>query len=544
MVTYLSNRVFFAVRETPAERNGWVIVVKDPNLFTTTLAVFNEWVQFSISPQLNDNGAGSITLDLDSPFWATTLTNGQPARFVRDNECLWEAYEDGILRFQWFGMTDDESFINDDLGRGVTISGPGVAEALKWGIILRPGFPAPIPANLAPDTSYSGDNANPAYYWGFSQKWPAMRMWWTLFKAANARGTCNWFNLQFTDTTDSAGAPWEYIPIVLTEEADAFQPQLGTTLRDFLDECTGQDDETNFAMWADWHVWPGFKLDVRKTIGSHREKEVIFFEGQTVTKNRTRVREEIRNVIIVRDVNGKESVAVDASSIAQWNRREKLEDGNKNVTDSTRRNAIASIYLQQQKDEQSQWEIEVPGDLPGHLPFHDYDIGDWIGIGSYNPDGTNQVDAYRCMAISVSVDITGYVTVQLTLQSVLESFQKDLKRQLTRIINNLNEVADDPLSNVTDGTNTTGGTGTTGDKSLLVKNPDGSYQWDSGFGSGGVRVFIQDTDPYKDASTGDFWYSPNGASPHPINSSPVYVPEQTPATIVAADKFRYKPIPT
>lgn len=532
MSTQTSNALFFAVRDSPALQNGWVVKVKDSagGTYTRTLAVFNEWVEFSIGPQINDSGAGSVTLDLDSPFWKTTLPNDEPANYLRAYECLWEAYEDGILRFQWVGENIEESFLNTTGTRAATISGPGTASMLEWGAVLRPGFPLPIPEGLDKEANegYSGTNNVPTYIWGFDQKWPAMRMWWTLYNAAKSRGCFTWFSLLFTETTDSGGAAWEYIPIVLTEEKDAFQPQLGVSVREFLDECTGQDTSKNFAMWADWFVWPGFKLDVRKTIGSHREHEVVFFEGNTITKSRSRLRSEIRNVIVVRDVKLNESVAADAASIAKWGRREAYSEATQNVTDAPRRNAMAGIYLEQRKDEKSQWTIEVPAQLPGRKPFIDYDIGDWIGISTFQPDGTSVVDAYRVMAITVQVDSNGYARVELTLQSILENRQKQLERELTRLTNNVNEVADDPLANVADPEDSDS-------SSTLVRNPDGSYNWDSGTGSG-YKVWLQTEDPGYKASIGDFWY---GADYTSDQTDLPYSPDDEPETELV-DKWEYK----
>lgn len=533
MPTLTSNSTFFTIRATPPLQGvGWTVKVLDPNDFSTVLAHVYDYISLTVGTELNNDGAGSIVLDAHTAFWQTKLANGRPAMDLRNQDYLWEAYEDGVLRVQWIGETVEETLLDDGETRGITISGPGAAHVLSWGIILRPGFPNAIPAGLKPDTSYSEDDASPSYYWGFKQKWPAMRMWWTLFQAAKKRGNFPWVTPLFSDILDSGGALWEYVPIVLTEAADAYQPQLGTTIRDFLDECTGQDVTKQFAMRAEWVMWPGFKLDVRKRIGSHRDQQVIFFEGNTLTKSRTRVRTDIRNVIIVRDVNGVESIAVSTESIKAWNRREKLEDRDPNVTDAARRNAIAQNYLDQQKDEQSEWVITVPYGETGRMPYVDYDLGDWIGIGGFDDNGVSKVDAYRVLAITVQVNEDGLTTVELTLQSKIQALLVQLQRQLSDIINNLNEIADDsnPNKDTTD-PSTGGGTTPSTDLDNLLDN--GAF--------GGVQVFIQTSDPGSAAKTGDFWYKTG--YDYSTDTTVDYVADH-PTTVIGKDGLKYKPIST
>lgn len=535
MATLRSNSLFFTVRDTPPLQNvGWTVRVLDPNDFSTVLAVVYEFISLTVGTELNNDGAGSITLNADTPFWTTRLANGAPALDLLDQAYLWEAWEDGVLRVQWVGETVEETILDDNETHGVVISGPGTGHVLTYGIILRPGWPNTIPAGLDPDTAWSGDDASPSYYWGFSQKWPAMRMWWNLFIAAKKRGNFPWVTPIFTETADSGGAAWEYIPIVLTEAKDAYQPQLGTTIRDFLDECTGQDPTKQFAMRAEWVMWPGFKLDVRKVIGVHREGQVIFFEGGLLSKSRTRVRTDVKNVIIVRDVNGRESNAVDAESVQTWNRREVLENRDGNVTDAGRRNAVAQNYLDQQKNEQSEWVITVPYGETGRMPFVDYNLGDWIGVGNYDPlGGPSTVDAYRVLAITINVDDTGKTTVELTLQTKLQALLLKLQQELTNITSNLNEVADNNDS-ASSGSGSAGtGIGSIGDIDYSDLNGNGAYS--------GIQVFIQSSDPGDKANPGDFWY--NTAYDPDTDFTDEYV-EDNPTIKIGQDGLQYKPIST
>jgi hypothetical protein len=241
---------------------------------------------------------------------------------------------------------------------------------------------------------------------------------------------------------------------------------------------------------------PGFKLDVRPVIGVHRESNVIFFESDTVLDNdRTRTREDLANVVIVRDSAGVMSIATDSASVNTWNRREEYVD-EANLVDKPRRDQVAQIMLAQRKAEKSQWTISVDPNSPSRRVFRDFDLGDWVGIHRFNPDLTATIDAYRVMAITVQVDQNGKETLELTLETKLDALVRKLQRQLTAIKFTNNNVK--------------------------VTLPDGGAApqplvWDPGTKSwvpgswpstppGGVQVFIQSTDPGSAAHTGDFWY--------------------------------------
>lgn len=506
-----SNSLFLQVRDVPPLDNvGWEVRVLDHHDLTTLVAIIPEWVELTVGPELSACGAGSITLDMDSPFWRTTLPNGAAAADLQEREYLWEAWEDGVRRFQFLGRNTEEHLLDDSETRTVTISGPGAAEVLRCGVILRPGFPAPLPAGLNPVTAVTADNTISTLGWEFPVDWPAMRMWHTLFKAAQSRGTFPWVMPMFTDTTDSGGQPWEYIPTIPTTPFEniptqGFRPTLGQDLLDFLNDATGQDYSKWFAERAEWVMWPGFNLDVRKVIGTHREDKVIFFEGAIQQKQRTRARDKIANVVCVRDVTGGESISTDPDSVFFWGRREQLLTRNENVTDAARRNALSQTYLEQNKDEKSQWVITVPYDDPGRQPFRDFNIGDWIGVSTYRPSVESTVDAYRVMAIVVNISADSLVpTVELTLQSKMEARERQLELRLTEIINKVDNTTNPPGSNIPTPPSVTTPVGLDPNGNWTLMPDLGAFT--GGGGSGGVKVFIQPNDPGSAASTGDFWY--------------------------------------
>jgi hypothetical protein len=488
----LSNEIFFAVRDVPTlPAAGWSVQVCDHTNFATVVAVVEEYIELSIGPELSAPGQGSITLDAQTPFWSSTLLNGRPATDLLAYEYLWEAFEDGVKRFQWLGTMVAEKLLEPTETRAITISGPGAAQVLTWGCVLPKYFPP------ASDADHAG-----SYYWQFPVTWSSMRIWLKLLRVCQSRGTLRWIQPLFTDTADSGHQPWEVVQTVATVAApeDGIRPEPGTNLLDLLNVHTGQDLTKQFAMRAEWYMWPGFRLDVRKVIGTARQDKVIFFEGGLNLKERTRVRDEIANYIVTLDQNGSSSFAVDTTSITHWNQREQLQNHNLNITDPARRTAIGRVFLEQRKDEKSQWVIHVPYDQPGRKVFTDYGIGDWIGISGFSAAGVSTVDAYRVLAIVVNVR-DAVPTVELTLQSKLDVHQRDLQKQLTSILNAIGGGADTgssiapvPHGHLPDGT----------------PFPDPSLSGSTGSGgTGGIRVFIQPDDPLDEAHEGDIWIITN-----------------------------------
>lgn len=529
-----SNSLFFQVIGVPPMENiGWTVRVVDYLDFTTVVADIPEFIELNVGPELCAPGAGSITLDADDPFWTRTLANDQPATSLLDYEYLWQAYEDGELRYEWLGSKVKETLLDDSETRGITIAGPGAGEVLRWAKILPPGFPKPPPAGLDPETAVTYRNDVVTLGWEFPLHWPAMQMWWTLFKAAQSRGTIPWIQPLFTETADAAGAPWEYIPTTNTASGySGFRPEQGMDLLDFLNLCTGQDYSKHFAERAEWMLWPRFNLDVRKSIGVHREDQVIFYEAALVQKERTRVRDEIANYVAVIDQNGDFSLATDADSINKWNRREQLENHNLNIVDPVRRNAISQVFLEQRRDEKSEWVIQVPYDQPGRRPFRDYNIGDWVGVSAYRSGQPSTVDAYRVLAIVVNV-ADDVPVVELTLQSKIEFYQHQLEAKLTQIINEINNWNGGvpPIPDIPPYPGPGGISPLDEVPYVPVLTPDGWGKiplpggWGNGSG-GGVRVFIQDTDPGDEARPGDFWFNTAYSPEPPYELEPLPEPEE------------------
>lgn len=523
MPTTVNSRFLAIAARQPNINTGWTIKVLDYKDMTSLVAVISNYTTFSFTMQLNNTGTGSITLDEDDPWWDTTMANGLTHHSLKNNEYVFEAWEDGVPRFAWLAQTVENKIVGEDETHQVTISGPGIAGALTWACIMRPGWPKTPPQDGHRTTpsgkplllAYSYSDKLPAFFWQFPIKWPSMRMWTTVFLAAQRRGLLGFVKCQFSALHDSAAQPWKYVRTVQTiVDNHGYQPEeLGENLLDFLNDCTGQDYSKWFGQRLEWIMYPGFKLFVKPRIGVDRSKTVRFFTGQLISNERNRDREQIYNRVTAVDVDGSESIRLDKTSVAAWNLREQRNDTNKNISDPTLRNELADRYLEQAKDEKSEWNIKVPYDDTGRVPFHDFTVGDTVGF-SDTGTGASTINNYRVLAITVAVQSDSVIPdVELTLQSIIDAKMIELEKQITRIVNepknfNLDDLKDIAIPAKPDV------------KSGLIYNPD-TGKWQAlpitEFGGGttdAIHVYIQDTDPAtvtgNDVSAGDFWFDTGG----------------------------------
>lgn len=124
--------------------NGWEIRVVSGLDYVTQLAWIppSMLISFQFARMLDDIGSGTVVLSQDDPWWnAVTLPGGLPAHTLLDEECLWQFYQDGVCRFEFFGETVTEQLVDPSEQRQVTVTGPGTIAVLKWAMIAPPGFP-------------------------------------------------------------------------------------------------------------------------------------------------------------------------------------------------------------------------------------------------------------------------------------------------------------------------------------------------------------------------------------------------------------------
>ncbi len=505
--------------------SGFTVHVLDYKNMKTLVAVLSEYQALSFTDQLNDPGIGSITLDEDDPAWGSMLNPNESYRGLLNKEYVFEIWDRDVPRFAFLGEVVENGNVGDDETRSVTISGPGIAAVLKWACILRPGWPTKVPiiyrkkSDADPKKTipiYRVNSYNdkiPAFLWRFPIRWPSMRMWWTVFKAAQRRGMIRFVTPKFTAFSDSQWQPWvDFTTIDEVAEREGYQPtEPAMNLLDFLADCTGQDYSKWFGQRLEWHMDCGFNLRVQSTIGQDRSDRVRFFQGQVLSAARTRSRENIYNRIVVTDVDGNETNLTDKPSVARWNMREQRNETHKNVVDAKQKAYIGQRLMDQQKNEKDEWSLTIPYDDPGRVPYRHFLLGDTIGVdvafNGWLPKQTTTTTKYRIMAITISVNRDSTVPdVELTLQDVIASKMIEMERQITRL---LNEPVNFDLDKIKD---TTGITiiNEDGKRKALVYNPE-TRKWEpkplDEIGGKG-QVFVQKDDPAAndaEISVGTFW---------------------------------------
>lgn len=526
MATTVNSRFLAIGSREPNISAGWTIRVLDYKDLTSLVTVISEFSAFSFTQELNAPGTGSVTLDEDSPFWTAILENGHSRRELLDRQYVFEAWDNNVARFAWLGQTVTNTVIGEDETRAVTISGPGIAQVLSWAKVWRPGWPTAVPVikrvkstadptkynNFYRDTSYNDTLS--AFNWGFPVDWSTMRMWYTVFKAAQRRGVLTFVKPMFTALKDSAKQNFLLVKTQASVVGEVFQPQeRDQTLLDFLADCTGQDYSKWFGQRLEWLMYPGFKLDVRTCIGVDRSTTVRFFQGIVQSDERTRDREGIFNRVTAQDVDGNESNRTDATSIARWNIREQWNTTNKEISDNNLRNQIADRLIAQSKDEKDQWAIKVPADAPGRVPYRNFFVGDYVGFNldliGLTPTATAAPTKMRIMAITINVTADSTVPeCELTLKSIIDTRLEALTKQITYLVNHpvvssLASASDVSAANPSDG-------------DVLVYNGN-TKKWEATTPTAGtteeiknIKVFFSTVDPAtlsgNDVSTGDFWF--------------------------------------
>lgn len=512
-----SNSVFLEVLPTALEEIGWEVKVLSHTDFSTELATIPRFSSLLVGVELSGKGAGSISLDLDDIVFSNTLSNGDPSSDLLDYDNLWCAYYNGVLRADWLGSSVEEIIAADDSVHSVQVSGPGSADVLRRGVVLPAGYP---------QAQVSTDPLAPVGLPTSFEPEPIFKIYLAYLDEAQNRGTITYVAPMFTGIGDSGGVEWAdtnstgWSPLFDPGEgSQVFNAGavLGKNMYELLVMLSGKDSTKPMTVIVDWLMRPGFKLDVRKSLGSHLEDRVIFSIGGAVSRlQRTRIRENIGNVITVRDELGQYSIATNDTSVTNFGRREVLiQKSGPQAVDPALRPQIADVTLEQNKDEKSSWVIKVAPDNEGRVVFEDYNVGDWVGVES----SIGVVDPYRVLAISVGVDKDGKMDVELVLQSLLEFKDEELARQLSVIENTISNL---PYTDINFPANFN-----PADFAVPVYNPDtgqldmtglgglgdlsGGFSGgfgDGGFGGsgGGIKMFIQPDDPGDAASEGDMWF--------------------------------------
>lgn len=270
-------------------------------------------------------------------------------------------------------------------------------------------------------TSLNGNVVTPTSAGNIYLNTPCMAVWKMLFDDAQSRGTLKFVGSSFDTTADSFGNRWQ--------DAISQQVTLGTDLYSLLQSFAG-------IINADYVMQPGFQLQVGLTLaigtgsmlGNDLSKQIIFREGRDEqTKQRVRARDTIANLIGAVNSDGTVVSDSDSASIATFQQRETWIQTAQQVNSESMA-VVAAASLDQLKNETLSWTLTV--DPTSHVPFTDYDVGDWVGMERPGVAG-NTIDAIRVIGIAISIDAQGLVTCELTLNS----YRQWLAEQLLYLVN-------------------------------------------------------------------------------------------------------------
>ena len=244
---------------------------------------------------------------------------------------------------------------------------------------------------------------------------PIMSVWLQELQAAQGRGTIPFITTRMSASYDSFGNAWS--------DSQSVQIQNGTDLFALLQ---GHASMIN----AEFVMQPGFVLQVGIprvtgiiTLGADWSQSVILREARDETsKQRTRTRNQIANLIAAINSDGRTVTASNTTSIASWGQREAWIQAAVQVS-PTDIDVVAAASVEQTSIEQLQWTLQITPNRPGKTVFRDFDVGDWVGLE--RPD-YSAVDSVQVIAIAVQVDASGVETHELTLVSYLQWLQEQL----------------------------------------------------------------------------------------------------------------------
>lgn len=247
---------------------------------------------------------------------------------------------------------------------------------------------------------------------------PNAALWLDLLSQSQRRNMIPFVHPTFSNTADSFGTPWTDIASLVISNGTDLETQLSASVT---------------AINGDWLMLPNFQLVAGNDgmLGNDLSGTVVFhISGEIQNYTRTRARDQIANYIVASDGTGNLAYQISGASEQSWTSRETYVQSSQ-ATDSSTLTQMANATLQEFEFEVSQRTLQVPPDLPGHVLFEDYGIGDWVGV--QNADLLN-VDSVRVVGASVSIDGTqDLVTVELTLETRIQLFVERMNVLLQKI---------------------------------------------------------------------------------------------------------------
>lgn len=216
---------------------------------------------------------------------------------------------------------------------------------------------------------------------------PIMGIWNSVLQAAQARGTIPWVTTRANIVTDSFGNPWT--------DSVSVQIQNGTDLYSLLQTHAG-------IVNADWIMEPGFQLVIGLpvevpvpsggagnpvSLGVDRSAQVVIHPaGALSSLQEVRDRSAIQNVVGAVNSDGTTISASNLASALTWNQREGWVQTAVQVDPASIQIAAQASILQT-KDQVFSSTIQINPAWPGAQPWVSFDVGDWVGVESYEEPG-------------------------------------------------------------------------------------------------------------------------------------------------------------
>lgn len=424
MTQRISNNAYISILESePLENVGWYARVLSERDYTTTIAEVRRFAGLGFTVEANAEGGGKVTLDADDSIFTAPLPLSESTPLI-EQEALWQIIENGTVRAEFLAEDVLEDVIlTKDGPRSTQIAGRGTGSVLEWARVLPSGMPNPT----STDRSFTG---------------APMAIWLTLFNESKADGYLTWVKPLFSAAQDSFGEPWS--------TSQSITVQAGEDLLALLTRWCEQNEYS-------WRMLPGFRLQVMKAAGHHREETVLFTQYRAQNEHkRTISRRKIANTVYADGGDLGIAVAQSVTSQEKWRKRAAWVQAG-DADDATARSAVANITLALSKDAKASRTVKVPADRIGRVPFVNYDVHDWITIEL--PDGSPESGAMKVDGIAIDIDRDGQPTVELTLMSRFEARAIRLQRALDKL-----------------GGSTTGGSGSTQSTPIPVTKIMGSQK--------------------------------------------------------------------
>jgi len=411
-ITYQSNGLSVTLAQAVVEQPPvgtalrLVAVTHDGEILSASVP----YISLSATGELSDVGAGKLILNFDAPYWKEDVETDLTPEFVATREFIWEAWEGGYLRMAWLNTVSVDKPISTDLSRIVTISGPGLAHALTWSMVLPPSYP---------------ESTSP--YWSFVQArlWQWLTIWASCVQRTPETSLQRQLLPLFTRYYDAAGNYW-------LDEGFELQQENGVNMLELLmSHCA--------ATKCDFIVRPDRKIDVRYSRAATNETglffgkdltEVIFYPTLTQLQEISYDRSDIGNFVVARDDYGVMSTKFDGDSIIKHGMRERYVAAGRAGTASSR-DTQAQEQLTWYSDQLVAWTLSVApyyltdDDVPYNRVFVDYEVGDWIYV---KVSGTDTPVSLQINAITVQQGSDGNYEVELTLETLVSLVRRKTQK--------------------------------------------------------------------------------------------------------------------